>query len=405
MKAKKLPVLNDPIYGFISIESGIIFDLLEHPFFQRLRRISQMGLSYLVYPGARHSRFEHAIGAMHLMNNTVTVLRKKGVEISNEEKEALSIAILLHDIGHGPFSHALEKSFLTNILHEALSLGYMKLINEQFDGKLSLAIQIFSGQYPRKFMGQLVAGQLDIDRLDYLKRDSFYTGATEGNINTQRIIEMFNVVEDELVVEEKGLFSVEKFIMARRLMYWQVYLHKTGVAAELLLSHLMQYVRSLVAKGDLEDISAPLKPFFLTQSTPIIDKELLLQFSRLDDIDILASLKTWQHHPDKILSSFARRILNRRLMKMKFQDQPFTKEQIQKRKNKLIQQGYTKAYADHFVFSGSISSRPYSLDKSSIKIVLKSGKVKPLEAFSSLFKGDAFTTLESKSYLCYAKTE
>lgn len=405
MKAKKLPVLNDPIYGFISIESGIIFDLLEHPFFQRLRRISQMGLSYLVYPGARHSRFEHAIGAMHLMNNTVTVLRKKGVEISNEEKEALSIAILLHDIGHGPFSHALEKSFLTNIHHEALSLGYMKLINEQFDGKLSLAIQIFSGQYPRKFMGQLVAGQLDIDRLDYLKRDSFYTGATEGNINTQRIIEMFNVVEDELVVEEKGLFSVEKFIMARRLMYWQVYLHKTGVAAELLLSHLMQYVRSLVAKGDLEDISAPLKPFLLTQSTPIIDKELLLQFSRLDDIDILASLKTWQHHPDKILSSFARRILNRRLMKMKFQDQPFTKEQIQKRKNKLIQQGYTKAYADHFVFSGSISSRPYSLDKSSIKIVLKSGKVKPLEAFSSLFKGDAFTTLESKSYLCYAKTE
>lgn len=254
-------------------------------------------------------------------------------------------------------------------------------------------------------MGQLVAGQLDIDRLDYLKRDSFYTGATEGNINTQRIIEMFNVVEDELVVEEKGLFSVEKFIMARRLMYWQVYLHKTGVAAELLLSHLMQYVRSLVAKGDLEDISAPLKPFLLTQSTPIIDKELLLQFSRLDDIDILASLKTWQHHPDKILSSFARRILNRRLMKMKFQDQPFTKEQIQKRKNKLIQQGYTKAYADHFVFSGSISSRPYSLDKSSIKIVLKSGKVKPLEAFSSLFKGDAFTTLESKSYLCYAKSE
>lgn len=405
MKAKKLPVLNDPIYGFISIESGIIFELLEHPFFQRLRRISQMGLSYLVYPGARHSRFEHALGAMHLMNKAVTVLRKKGVEISKAEKEALSIAILLHDIGHGPFSHALEESFLIDTHHEALSLGYMELLNEQFDGKLSLAIEIFNGKYPRKFMGQLVASQLDIDRLDYLKRDSFYTGATEGNINSQRIIEMFNVVEDELVVEEKGLFSVEKFIMARRLMYWQVYLHKTGLAAELLLSHLMQYVRSLVTNGQLEDIKDPLKSFFLAQHPSVVDKDLLMRFSCLDDIDILANLKVWQQHPDEILSTYASRILNRRLMKMKFQDQPFTTEQIEKRKNKLIQQGFSKAYTDHFVFSGRISSKPYSLDKPSIKIVLKSGKVKPLEAFSSLFKGDAFTTLESKSYLCYAKAE
>ena len=405
MKAKKLPVLNDPIYGFIGIESEIIFELLEHPFFQRLRRISQMGLSYLVYPGARHSRFEHALGAMYLMNKTVAVLRKKGVEISNVEKEALSIAILLHDIGHGPFSHALEESFLIDTQHEALSLGYMELLNEQFDGKLSLAIEIFNGQYSRKFMGQLVASQLDIDRLDYLKRDSFYTGATEGNINSQRIIEMFNVVEDELVVEEKGLFSVEKFIMARRLMYWQVYLHKTGLAAELLLSHLMQYARSLVVKGELDDVIEPLKSFFLTQKPSIIDKDLLERFSRLDDTDILASLKAWQQHPDEILSSYASRILNRRLMKMKFQDEPFTTEQIEKRKNKLIQQGFSKAYADHFVFSGSISSKPYSLDKPSIKIVLKSGKVKSLEDISSLFKGNAFTTLESKSYLCYAKAD
>lgn len=405
MKAKKLPVLNDPIYGFIGIESEIIFELLEHPFFQRLRRISQMGLSYLVYPGARHSRFEHALGAMHLMNKTVAVLRKKGVEISNAEKEALSIAILLHDIGHGPFSHALEESFLIDTHHEALSLGYMELLNEQFDGKLSLAIEIFNGQYSRKFMGQLVASQLDIDRLDYLKRDSFYTGATEGNINSQRIIEMFNVVEDELVVEEKGLFSVEKFIMARRLMYWQVYLHKTGLAAELLLSHLVQYARSLVVKGELNDVIEPLKSFFLTQKPSMIDKDLLERFSRLDDTDILASLKAWQQHPDEILSSYASRILNRRLMKMKFQDQPFSTEQIEKRKNKLIQQGFNKAYADHFVFSGSISSKPYSLDKPSIKIVLKSGKVKSLEDISSLFKGNAFTTLESKSYLCYTKAD
>ncbi|MEL0225779.1 MAG: HD domain-containing protein [Flavobacteriaceae bacterium] len=405
MKAKKLPVLNDPIYGFIGIESGIIFELLSHPFFQRLRRISQMGLSYLVYPGARHSRFEHALGAMHLMNKAVMVLRKKGVDISNDEREALSIAILLHDIGHGPFSHALEECILIDTHHEALSLGYMELLNEQFDGKLSLAIQIFNGQYPRKFMGQLVASQLDIDRLDYLKRDSFYTGATEGNINTQRIIEMFNVVEDELVVEEKGLFSVEKFIMARRLMYWQVYLHKTGLAAELLLSHLMQYVRSLVTKGQSVDITEPLKSFFLSQGPSVINKDLLERFSRLDDIDILASLKVWQYHQDEILSGYANRILNRRLMKMRIQDQPFTKEQIEKRKNKLIRQGLSKAYADHFVFSGSISSRPYSLDTPSIKIVLKSGEVKPLEEISSLFKRDAFTTFESKSYLCYPKAE
>lgn len=405
MKAKKLPVLNDPIYGFIGIESGIIFELLSHPFFQRLRRISQMGLSYLVYPGARHSRFEHALGAMHLMNKAVMVLRKKGVDISNDEKEALSIAILLHDIGHGPFSHALEECILINTRHEELSLGYMELLNEQFDGKLSLAIQIFNGQYPRKFMKQLIASQLDIDRLDYLKRDSFYTGATEGNINTQRIIEMFNVVEDELVVEEKGLFSVEKFIMARRLMYWQVYLHKTGLAAELLLSNLMKYVRLLVEKGSFEDITEPLNSFFLAQGPSVINKKLLERFSRLDDIDILASLKVWQYHQDEILSGYANRILNRRLMKMIFQDQPFTKEQVEKSKNKLIQQGSSIAYADHFVFSGSISSSPYTLDKPSIKIVLKSREVKPLEEISSLFKRDAFTSLESKSYLCYPKIE
>lgn len=405
MKAKKLPVLNDPIYGFIAIESGIIFELLEHPFFQRLRRISQMGLSYLVYPGARHSRFEHALGAMHLMNKVVVVLRNKDIEISDKEKEALSIAILLHDIGHGPFSHALEETLLLDRHHEALSLGYMELLNKQFGGQLSLAIDIYSGKYPRKFMGQLVASQLDIDRLDYLKRDSFYTGATEGNINTQRIVEMFNVVDDELVIEEKGLFSVEKFILARRLMYWQVYLHKTGVAAELLLSNLMEYVRSMVVAGKLKEIPDDLLYFFSKQETAQIDQALLERFSRLDDIDILACLKKWQNHPDQILSSYASRIINRRLMKVKFQDQPFTEKQIEKKKAKLIRQGYSKVYADRFVFSGTISTRPYSLEKPPIKILLKSGQVKSLEEFSGLFKGGAFTSLESKSYLCYAKGE
>ncbi len=405
MKAKKLPVLNDPIYGFIGIESEIIFDLLGHPFFQRLRRISQTGLSYLVYPGARHSRFEHALGAMYLMNKAVVVLRNKGINISEEEKEALLIAILLHDIGHGPFSHALEEILLVGTHHEALSLGYMELLNEQFEGKLSLAIKIYNGKYPRKFMGQLVASQLDIDRLDYLKRDSFYTGATEGNINSQRLIEMFHVVDDELVVEQKGLYSVEKFIMARRLMYWQVYLHKTGVGAELLLAKLMQYVRKLIAENEPIDLPENLRYFFAKPQHTPIDKALLERFSRLDDVDILACLKTWQFHSDEILSAYAKRILNRDLLKVQLQEMPFTTKQIEKKKAELIAKGYSKRYADRFVFSGSIGNKPYSLDKAPIKILLKSGKVEPLEAISSLFKQSSFTTLESKSYLCYAEAE
>ena len=243
MKAKKLPVLNDPIYGFIHIASPLIFDLLAHPFFQRLRRIAQMGFSSLVFPGARHSRFEHALGAMHLMNLVVETLQKKGIKISSDESEAMAIAILLHDIGHGPFSHALEKIICLDIHHETLSLQLMEVLNDEFDDRLSLAISIYKNTYPRKFMHQLVSSQLDVDRMDYLKRDSFYSGATEGNINTFRIIEMLNVVDDQLVVEEKGIFSIEKFIMARRLMYWQVYLHKTGLSSELLLAHLMRYVR------------------------------------------------------------------------------------------------------------------------------------------------------------------
>lgn len=405
MKAKKLPVLNDPIYGFIGIESLLIFELLEHPYFQRLRRIAQMGLSYLVYPGARHSRFEHAIGAMHLMSKVVNVLRKKGVDISTEEKEALCIAILLHDIGHGPFSHALEETLLINTHHEELSLRYMQLLNAQFNGKLDLAIAIYNGKYPRKFMGQLVASQLDIDRLDYLKRDSFYTGATEGNINTQRIVEMFHVIDDELVVEEKGLFSIEKFIMARRLMYWQVYLHKTGVAAELLLASMMQYIRSLVQQQGFNEVPKNLLYFFKQEKTLLKSEEQLRRFSELDDIDILAGIKQWQHHSDPILSSYASRILNRRLMKVRLQEQAFSTSQIEKKKADLCAKGYSKAYADRFVFDGQISTTPYSLKKPSIKIRMKSGEIKALEELSGLFKGGAFTTKETKSYLCYAKAE
>ena len=330
MKANKLPVLNDPIYGFIRVESKLVFDLLEHPYFQRLRRISQMGLSSLVYPGARHSRFEHALGAMHLMNKTVETLQRKHVAISDEEKEALAVAILLHDIGHGPFSHAIERTIFLGVNHELLSLGFMELLNKEFDGKLSLAISIYANKYRRKFMHQLVSSQLDIDRLDYLKRDSFYTGATEGNINSHRIIEMLNVVDDQVVVEENGLFSIEKFIMARRLMYWQVYLHKTGLVAELLLCNTIRYVRKIIKQGVAVSMTNDLM-FFMSQDKLNPNSSAVLeQFSHLDDNDIYAALKQWQYHPDDILASFSKRLLNRDLMKMKYQKEPFTDFQIEK---------------------------------------------------------------------------
>ena len=404
MKANKLPVLNDPIYGFIRVESKLLFDLLEHPYFQRLRRISQMGLSSLVYPGARHSRFEHALGAMHLMNKTVETLQRKHVAISDEEKEALAVAILLHDIGHGPFSHAIERTIFLGVNHEILSLGFMELLNKEFDGKLSLAISIYANKYRRKFMHQLVSSQLDIDRLDYLKRDSFYTGATEGNINSHRIIEMLNVVDDQVVVEENGLFSIEKFIMARRLMYWQVYLHKTGLVAELLLSNTIQYVRKIIKQGVAVSMTDDLM-FFMSQDKLNPNSSAVLeQFSHLDDNDIYAALKQWQDHPDHILASFSKRLLNRDLMKMKYQKEPFTDFQIEKRKQKLSAAGFTEEYVTNFVFSNRISCKVYT-NENPIKVLSQKGDVYALEDFSSLFDGKTFSTTEIKHYLCYPKSK
>lgn len=405
MKAKKLPILNDPIYGFIRIESPLVFELLEHPYFQRLRRISQMGLSSLVYPSARHSRFEHALGSMHLMTIAMATLKQKGIDFSDQEEEALCIAILLHDIGHGPFSHAMEHSIFTNTPHEQLSLGFMHLLNDHFDGKLTLAIQIYSNRYPRKFMHQLVSSQLDMDRLDYLRRDSFFTGATEGNINTQRLIAMLHVRNDQLVIEENGLYSVEKFIMARRMMYWQVYLHKTGLAAELLLTKLMQQVRDLTDKNISIAIPQPLAYFFDNHKLDVNSKEVLHQFSRLDDTDIISVLKLWQDHDDEIVSSLAKRILYRRLMKIKIQHQPFTNAQLLKKKKKLINKGLSQYYADNFVFTDQVSCQIYSPKKDPIFILTKSGEIKPLDQVSPLFKNQKFYLEEIKYYLCYSKAK
>ena len=400
---QKLTLLNDPIYGFIHINAPIIFKLLEHPFFQRLRRITQMGLSSLVYPGAKHSRFEHALGCLHLMQKTINVLREKGVLINENEAVAMQIAILLHDIGHGPFSHAMENSIVKGVHHESLSQQFMSSLNKEFDGQLTLAISIFQNQYCRKFMHQLVSGQIDLDRMDYLKRDSFYTAATEGNINSERIIIMFNVIDDQLVIEEKGIHSVEKFLIARRLMYWQVYLHKTSLVGELLLERLLIHVRELYKEGIELNTSKSLT-YFLNHDTSSIDSdELLKRFALLDDYDIISSLKEWQHHTDFVLKDLSRRILNRHLLKIRIQNSPFTETQILEKKALLSSWNLNPKQLDNYVFSGSISNQAYEPDTKTIKILTKSGKVSSLQEESELFVGNSFSNIESKFYLCFAK--
>ena len=400
---QKLTLLNDPIYGFIHINAPIIFKLLEHPFFQRLRRITQMGLSSLVYPGAKHSRFEHALGCLHLMQKTINVLREKGVLISENEAVAMQIAILLHDIGHGPFSHAMENSIVKGVQHESLSQQFMSFLNKEFDGQLTLAISIFQNQYCRKFMHQLVSGQIDLDRMDYLKRDSFYTAATEGNINSERIIIMFNVIDDQLVIEEKGIHSVEKFLIARRLMYWQVYLHKTSLVGELLLERLLIHVRELYKEGIELNTSKSLT-YFLNHDTSSIDSdELLKRFALLDDYDIISSLKEWQHHSDFVLKDLSTRILNRHLLKIRIQNTPFTEAQILEKKALLSSWNLNPKQLDNYVFSGSISNQAYEPDNETINILTKSGKVSSLQEESELFVGNSFSNIESKFYLCFAK--
>ena len=332
----KLKIFNDPIYGFITIPNTLIYDLIQHPYFQRLRRISQMGMSYLVYPGAHHTRFHHALGCMHIMQKAVQTLRFKGVEISNDEENALYIAILLHDIGHGPFSHAMEHSIVEDVHHEEISLFFMNALNQEFDGKLSLAIQIFKGEYHRKFMLQLISSQLDMDRMDYLKRDSFYSGVAEGNINSDRLIQMMNVQDDVLVIEEKGIFSVEKFLVARRLMYWQAYLHKTSVVAELTLTKILKRAKELTQKGIQLACSEPLS-FFLNNkiSSDDFNEEILKTFALLDDYDVMGAIKTWQFNDDFVLSSLSKMIINRDLLKIVMLDEKVELEKLNRFKIKI----------------------------------------------------------------------
>ena len=403
--SNKLKIVNDPVYGFIHIPNAFILDLIEHPFFQRLCRISQMGLSYLVYPGARHTRFHHALGCMFLMQQAIQTLRYKQIEITPEEEEALYIAILLHDIGHGPFSHAMEHSIVEGISHEEISLAFMQALNEQFERRLSLAIEIFQKKYKKQFMNQLISSQLDMDRLDYLKRDSFYSGVSEGNINSQRIIAMLTVKDDTLIVEEKGIYSIEEFLVARRLMYWQVYLHKTSIGAEFVLVKLLARVKELTHQGKKLPMTTALRFFVenhITKET--FDSHALELFAQLDDYDIISGLKEWQYGEDWVLAKLSQMILNRDLLRVRLYRSPLEKEKVQELLREAAEQlQIPEELASYFVFTGEISNTAYRKDEQNILIYTKNNKIIDVTKASDQMNLDALATKVTKYYLCSLK--
>ncbi|WP_418263036.1 HD domain-containing protein [Flavobacterium faecale] len=404
-KINKLKIFNDPIYGFITIPNALIYDLIQHPYFQRLRRITQMGLSYLVYPGANHTRFHHALGCMHLMQKAVDVLRFKGVMINDDEENALYIAILLHDIGHGPFSHTMEKSIVEEVHHEEISLMFMQQLNVEFGGQLDLAIKVFKGEYHRKFMLQLISSQLDMDRMDYLKRDSFYSGVAEGNVNSERLIQMMNVVDDVLVIEEKGIYSVEKFLMSRRLMYWQAYLHKTSLAAELILTKVLKRAKELTTKGIELPCSLPLLFFMKNRITMehFDDKNLDL-FAQLDDFDIISALKAWQYNEDFILSSLSSMIINRDLLKIKLSNEKPTIDDLDFLKEKFADQNnISLGDTNYFIFKGKIKNQAYSKEAEPIKILKKDRSVEDVFESPDQLNLKSLSKSVTKYYICFPK--
>ena len=402
----KKKILNDPVYGFINIPNDLVFDIIEHPYFQRLRRIKQLGLTDLVYPGAHHTRFHHAIGATYLMQKTLDTLRSKGVMIFDAEYEAALVAILLHDVGHGPFSHTLEFSLFKGVHHEQISLWIFDRLNKEFGGRLELAKQIFTGKYHRKFLHQLVSSQLDVDRLDYLKRDSFFTGVYEGTIGAERIIKMLNVVNDELVVEEKGIYSIENFVSARRLMYWQVYLHKTSVAAEAMLILLIKRAKKLTQSG--KDIPAtPALSIFMerdiTGSDFEDDPDLLGIFTMLDDTDIWGSIKMWQSHKDPVLSSLSHGLLTRRLFGIKLSSDKFSSEVVDTVQQAILESGYNQSESKYFLQKDSISNAAYIPRGGSINILMKSGEIVDVAKASDLPNIKAMSKIVKKHYICFPK--
>ncbi len=400
-------ILNDPIYGFITIPFDIIYDLIEHPYFQRLRRINQLGLSHLVYPGGLHNRFHHAIGAMHLMQHAIEVIRSKGHEITDEEAEAVTIAILLHDIGHGPFSHALEHSIVEGIHHEDISVMLMDALNVEFNGQLDLSISIFKNEYRKKFLHQLVSSQLDMDRLDYLKRDSFYSGVSEGVIGSDRIIKMLNVANDELVIEEKGIYSIENFIVARRFMYWQVYLHKTVVSAEFMLVKILQRAKELANNGTTLFCSPALQQFLYNHYTKQdfdADPTILKVFSKLDDFDILGAIKVWANNDDKVLSLLCTKIIDRKLFKIELQRSPYAANYITDLKNK-VQTTYAldAEEVDYFVIQNHITNNAYNPTYDRINILFKNGEIMDIAEASDNLNIAALSSPVKKYFVCYPK--
>ncbi len=399
-------IINDPVHGFIELPRGILLKLIDTPAFQRLRHIKQIGLSSLVYPGAMHSRFNHALGAMHLMRQALDVLRRKSVDITDEEYEAALIAILLHDIGHGPFSHALEFVIIPDLHHEDMSLALMHYLNEQFDGKLSLAIDIFTGNYEKQFLHQLVSSQLDMDRMDYLIRDSFFTGVAEGVVGIDRIIKTLNVHNNQLVCESKAIYSVEKFIIARRLMYWQVYLHKAAVAAEYMVVNILKRARELRDQGKDVPIHGPLA-FFFNQKVQKgdITQEIIEKFIQLDDTDVEFTIKQWQAHPDYILSSLCKNVVSRRLLKIKLQNDPFKEKDIQEYKEALMtKEGFSQEEVKYFVFTGELVNQAYFQNsKEPIMVWFKSGELQDIVTASDMQNLGSLSHPMKKYYLCHPR--
>ena len=406
---KEAKIINDPVFGFIKIPRGLLYGIVEHPLFQRLNRINQLGLASVVYPGARHTRFQHSLGAFHLMSEAVLSLQQKGIFIFDTEAEAVQAAILMHDIGHGPFSHVLENTLIHGISHEDISLMMMEEINNHFNGQLNLAISIFKGEYPKNFLHQLISSQLDMDRLDYLRRDSFYTGVTEGNIGSARIIKMLNVVNDTLVVDQKGIYSLENYLTTRRLMYWQVYLHRTCVAYEKVLVNMLTRAKDLIRMGQ-DVFASPALHYFLSNDVDAKwfaeHPETLTYYEELDDSDIWSAMKAWKHHDDKIISTLATDMLDRRIFKVEVHEEPITEERIEELKETIAQNMGIPLDDAHYMMSvNTISKDMYNVDDDSIGILYKNDEIRDISEASELLNVQLLSKKIRKYYLCYQRFE
>lgn len=403
MSNNKKKIINDPVFGFINIPGTLLYNLLQHPYVQRLTRIKQLGLSSYVYPGAQHTRFQHSLGAMYLMTEAIKTLKSKGISISQHETEAACAAILLHDVGHGPFSHALEGVIIPHLSHEEITLRIMQKINKEYEGKLDLALEIFQNTYHKTFLHQLVSGQLDMDRLDYLRRDSFFTGVTEGNIGSARIIKMLNIKNDTLVVEAKGIYSIENFLMNRRLMYWQVYFHKTAFAIEKMLIKTIERAK-IIAKQDSTLFGTPSLLFFLRQEDNLTNDSALDLFLNLDDTDIMCSIKQWINHPDTILSTLSYGIIHRKLFKIEVSNEPFSKAKIEAKTTEIAQHlGINHMDATYFVSVNDVSINMYHNNEDSITILHKDGSIKPISQTSDMLDIRILSREVTKYYFSYYK--